>query len=137
MTLVPLLIKESPEWLEYRQICQAALKEEPPPVKNKGGKPKKTKGRNLAERLLNYQQEVLRFALEENVPFSNNQAERGLRPSKGKQKVAGCFRTWKGANRYARLASVFSSWRKQDYNVFLKLKKLLAGDRFEFGRQTT
>ena len=45
--------RESPEWLEYRQICQAALKEEPPPVKNKGGKLKKTKGRNLAERLLN------------------------------------------------------------------------------------
>lgn len=129
--------KESPEWLEYQQICQAALKEEPPPIKNKRGKPKKTKGRNLAERLLKYQEEVLRFALEENVPFSNNQAERDLRPIKGKQKVAGCFRTWEGANRYARLASVFSSWRKQNYNVFLELKGLLAGNRFEFGMQIT
>ena len=126
--------QESPEWLEYQQICKAALEEEPPPIKNKRGKAKQTKGRNLAERLLKYQTEVLRFALEQNVPFSNNQAERDLRPIKGKQKVAGCFRTWEGANRYARLASVFSSWRKQQYNVFLELKGLLAGANFEFER---
>ena len=126
--------KNSAEWLEYQQICKAALEEEPPPIKNKRGKPKQTKGRNLAERLLKYQTEVLRFALEQNVPFSNNQAERDLRPIKGKQKVAGCFRTWEGANRYARLASVFSSWRKQQYNVLLELKGLLAGTNFEFAR---
>jgi len=35
------------------------------------------------------------------------------------------------------LASVFSSWRKQNYNVFLELKGILAGKKFEFGMQTT
>ncbi|RME99530.1 MAG: hypothetical protein D6772_07595 [Bacteroidetes bacterium] len=82
--------------MEYQRICQAALKEEPPPIKHKRGRSKNSKGRNLANRLLKYQTEVLRFALEENIPFSNNQAERDLRPIKGKQKVAGCFRTWRG-----------------------------------------
>ncbi len=127
-----LITLQSQEWLAYKNICKQALEEEPPPIEAARGKAKKTKGRNLVERLLKYQTEVLRFVLEENVPFSNNLAERDLRPIKGKQKIAGCFRTWEGANRYARLASVFSSWRKQKFNIFDELKALLAGNRFYF-----
>lgn len=124
--------RRSYEWREYKRICQLGLDQEPPPAKGARGKPKRTKGRNLVERLVKYQEEVLRFAIQKNVPFSNNQAERDLRPVKGKQKIAGCFRTWKGANRYARLASVFSTWRKQGYNVFDELKAILNGKKFKF-----
>ena len=120
-------------WRTYKTICQAAFQEEPPAIKSKKGRPKKSKGRNLAERLFKYQAEVLRFALEEEVPFSNNQAERDLRPVKGKQKVAGCFRTQTGAKRYARLQGVFSTWRKQGYSVFRSLKMVLDGQPFSFG----
>lgn len=129
--------RRSYEWREYKRICNLALVEEPPPIKNARGRPKNTKGRNLAHRLIKYQQQVLRFALQPNVPFSNNQAERDLRPVKGKQKIAGCFRTWEGANRYARLASIFSSWRKQGYNVFLELKAILSGKEFIFHPRMT
>ena len=128
-----LIHRRSYAWRTYKTICQAAFQEEPPAIKSKKGRPKKSKGRNLAERLFKYQAEVLRFALEEEVPFSNNQAERDLRPVKGKQKVAGCFRTQTGAKRYARLQGVFSTWRKQGYSVFRSLKMVLDGQPFSFG----
>lgn len=120
-------------WRQYQTICKAAFKEEPPPIKSKRGRSKKSKGRNLAERLFKYQTEVLRFVLEADIPFSNNQAERDLRPVKGKQKVAGCFRTQTGAQCYARLQGVFSSLRKQGYSVFRTLKLILDGQQFSFG----
>jgi transposase len=124
--------KRSYEWRQYKQICRLALAEEPKPIKNARGKPKKSKGRNLVDRLINYQEEVLRFALEKGVPFSNNQAERDLRPAKGKMKIAGCFRTWDGAHRYARLQSLFSTWKKQGYHIFKELKAVLSGHAFQF-----
>ncbi len=119
-------------WRTYDKICRLADQKEPPPIPQSRGKPKKTKGRNLAERLIKYKTEVLRFALEPHIPFSNNQAERDLRPVKGKQKVAGCFRTFDGARRYARLQGVFSSWRKQGYSIFAELKAILNGNTFAF-----
>jgi transposase len=125
------------QWREYKRICQLALKEEPPPKKNARGKLKKSKGRNLAERFIKHQEAVLRFALEPDIPFTNNQAERDVRPAKGKQKVAGCFRSWKGAHRYARLQSVFSTWRKQGYDIFKELKAILNGNQFSFAAQMT
>lgn len=124
-------------WREYDKICQQADQYEPPPQKSLRGKPKKSKGRNLAERLTKYKTEVLRFALQSQVPFSNNQAERDLRPVKGKQKVAGCFRTIEGAQRYARLQSVFSSWTKQGQSIFKELKAILNGHHFDFAQLTT
>lgn len=124
-------------WRQYQAICRVAFEEEPPPIKNKRGRSKKSKGRNLAERLFKYQTEVLRFVLEPNIPFSNNQAERDLRPVKGKQKVAGCFRTQTGARRYARLQGIFSSLRKQGYSVFHTLKLILDGQQFRFGSTET
>lgn len=124
--------RRSYAWRQYQAICKAAFKEEPPPIKSKRGRSKKGKGRNLAERLFKYQTEVLRFVLEADIPFSNNQAERDLRPVKGKQKVAGCFRTQTGAQCYARLQGVFSSLRKQGYSVFRILKLILDGQQFSF-----
>ncbi len=124
--------KRSYEWRQYKQICRLAMKEEPLPVKNPRGRPKKTKGRNLAERLEKYQEEVLRFAREDEVPFTNNQAERDFRHVKGKMKVAGCFRSGHGAHYYALLQSLFSTWRKQGYNVFRELQALLKGEETDF-----
>lgn len=125
------------EWRQYDTICRAAFKEEPPPVKNARGKPKKTKGRNLAERFEKHKEAILRFAIEPGIPFTNNQAERDVRPAKGKLKIAGCFRTWKGAQQYARLQSVFSTWKKQQYDIFKELKAILNGSQFSFAEQMT
>ena len=72
------------------------------------------------------------FSREADIPFTNNQAERDLRPAKGKIKVAGSFRSVHGAQYYARLQSVFSTWRKQGYNVFEELKTMITGGKPAF-----
>lgn len=108
----------------YRIILAQADLEEPPPQRGKRGKPKQSVGRNLLNRLRKYEDGVLAFALEAGVPFTNNQAERDLRPAKVKQKVSGCFRTVSGARVYARLQALISTCRKQNLNVFATLKEL-------------
>ncbi|MFZ5535556.1 MAG: IS66 family transposase [Patescibacteria group bacterium] len=113
--------------LRYRQILSQAELEEPPPQQKTGkGRPKNTPGRNLLRRLNEHEEAVLAFALVEGVPFTNNQAERDLRPAKVKQKVSGCFRTEGGAKVYARLQAVISTCRKQERNVFAVLHSLFA-----------
>ena len=112
-------------WLQkYLAICQTADKAEPPPVQGKRGKPKNTKGRNLLNRLVKHQEGVLAFAFTQGVPFTNNQAERDIRPLKTKQKVATSFRTFKGAENHARIQGFISTLRKHNMNVFQNLVKV-------------
>jgi transposase len=112
---------------KYRDILAKAEAEEPPPEPKTGkGRPKSTPGRNLLRRLKEHEDAVLAFAWVEGVPFTNNQAERDLRPAKVKQKVSGCFRTQQGAKVYARLQAVISTCRKQERNVYAFLRALFA-----------
>lgn len=69
-------------------------------------------------RLVAYQQDLLRFASNFTVPFDNNLAERDIRMVKLRQKVSGCLRSTTGANRSAVLRSVMSTARKQAVNGF-------------------
>ncbi len=114
----------------YEDFCQQGLRQELLPQTRNKARPQKTKGRNLLERLLKYKDSVLAFAQYQIVPFTNNQAERDLRPAKGKQKVAGCFRTFSGAATYARIQSFMATCRKQNQNIFLQLKNALNGHTF-------
>ncbi len=116
------IVENPPIWQEkYQNICQQADQEEPPPRPNKRGKPTNPKGRNLLNRLVKYQDGVLAFAFHQAVPFTNNQAERDIRCLKTKQKVATSFRTFKGAECYARIQSFVSTLRKHNMNVFQNL----------------
>jgi hypothetical protein len=108
----------------YHIILTQAEQEEPPPQPGKRGKPKHSTGRNLLNRLKKHQDGVLAFALDPKIPFTNNQAERDLRPAKVKQKVSGCFRTLAGAEIYACWQAMISTFRKQELNVFIGLKDL-------------
>ena len=110
----------------YHILLEQAQCEEPLPQPGKRGKPKQSPGRNLLNRLRKHEEGVLAFALESSVPFTNNQAERDLRPAKVKQKVSGCFRTQAGACVYARLQATVSTFRKQGLNVFATLRDLFA-----------
>jgi len=112
--------------LHYRLILDQADREEPLPQRGTRGKPKQSKGRNLLNRLRRHEAGVLAFALEPDIPFTNNCAERDLRPAKVKQKVSGCFRTPLGARVYARLQAVISTGRKQGLNVFALLRDLFS-----------
>ena len=84
-------------------------------------------GYALLQRLDHRQAQVLAFAFEPGVPFSNNQAERDLRHFKVKQRVSQCFRTDRGAAQYARLAGFLSTMRKQGRNTFEQLTAVLDG----------
>ena len=119
-TLLPKYVQE------FHQICQQGFLEEPVPSKIIGqkGRMKKSKGLNLLERLSKNQDAVLSFAFHQDLPFTNNQAERDLRPVKTKQKVSACFRTIAGANHYARIQGFISTVRKQGLNPFLQLQNV-------------
>lgn len=84
-------------------------------------------GYALLQRLEARQAQILAFALEQGVPFTNNQAERDLRHIKVKQRVSQCFRTEAGAARYARLSGFLSTMRKQGHNVFEQLTAVSEG----------
>ena len=116
----------------YERILAQAEAEEPPPKReHQKGKLKRTKGRNLLERMRKHQESVLRFAREEEVPFTNNQAERDIRPTKIKQKMNGGFRAESGSQSYCRINSLISSLRKQSRQVFQELVSVIKGNPFE------
>lgn len=119
----------------FSLICSLGEKAEPPPRKTPGkkGRYKRTKGRNLVERLIREKEAVLAFAFNREVPFTNNLAERDIRPAKVKQKVSNCFRTLSGAEIYARIAGFVSTARKHDQNVFTELLNTFEGHNFITG----
>jgi transposase len=98
------------------------------PVREKTGprgRKIKSKAGNLGQRLIDHKAAILRFLYDPLVPFDNNQAERDMRMVKVKQKISGCFRTWKGAVNFARIRSVISTFIKQSRPVLASLSSAL------------
>ena len=75
------------------------------PKQKKRGRTKRTKARNLLERLRDHEDDVLRFMDVIHVPFTNNQGERDIRMTKVQQKISGCFRSIDGAETFCRIRS--------------------------------
>ena len=100
--------------------------------KKKRGQLKKSKSRNLLERLRDYQMETLRFALEKEVPFTNNLGERILRMEKVKQKISGCFKSLDTAKEQAIICSYLITCEQNDVSSIDALKLLFQGKWPEF-----
>jgi len=83
--------------------------------------------RNLLERLLLRQDQVLAFLDDLTIPFDNNQAERDLRGLKIQQKVSGCFRSDWGADAYATIRGYLATFRKQGQSLLAALNAVFAG----------
>lgn len=120
----------------YRTLLQQAEAECPPPDPDKQpgqrGRPKRSKSRNLLERLLNYEQETLRFMTDAEVPFTNNQGENDIRMTKVQQKIAGCFRSQEGADIFCRVRSYLSTCRKNRVSATQALTMLFDGTLPDF-----
>jgi transposase len=128
--------KEIESWkLKYRKILESANQEcpLPPPDKNKSpSRQKKSKSRNLLERLEKFEDDVLRFMTSKIVPFTNNMAERDIRMTKVQQKISGCFRSLKGAEAFCTIRSYISTCQKNNVCVTKALEDLFKGKYPEF-----
>ena len=113
----------------YREILEKGELESPPPkpIVGKRGRVKKTPSRNLLERLQAYENDVLRFAVHESVPFTNNQGENDIRMTKVHQKISGCFRSENGAKVFCAIRSYLSSCKKQGVSASAAMSLLFSG----------
>ena len=95
--------------------------------KGKRGRVKRSKARNLLERLRDFENDVLRFLDNNIVPFTNNLGENDIRMIKVQQKISGCFRSLDGAKIFCRVRSYLSTCRKQGVSTSLALDLLFQG----------
>ena len=112
----------------YRRILKAADKECPENKKQRA----QSKSRNLLERLIAFEEETLRFMVEEQTPFTNNQGERDLRMNKVQQKISGCFRTERGAEDFCLIRSYLFTCRKRGVHPMEALRALFSGAKPKF-----
>ncbi len=125
-------------WADYHAILKVAEIECPPPDeadrKGKRGRLKRSKSRNLLERFIKYEEDVLRFMDNEIVPFTNNQGERDIRMTKVHQKISGCFRSMKGAEIFCRVRGYISTCRKQGVSSSQALELLFNDELPDFAK---
>jgi transposase len=118
--------------LQYRNVLEKAQIECPPPKrppgKPKRGRLKRSKARNLLERLIYYEDDVLRFMVNPIVPFTNNRGENDIRMTKVHQKISGCFRCVDGAKIFCRVRGYLSTCRKQNIRASEAMRRVFAGE---------
>jgi transposase len=121
---------------QYRKLINEGEIECPEPErpnkKGKRGRIKKSKSRNLLERLRDFESDVLRFMENEHVAFTNNLGENDIRMTKVQQKISGCFRSIEGAKIFCRIRSYLSTCRKQGIKASHALDLLFNGKLPEF-----
>jgi len=118
-------------WLRDRYdqlIVQARSANPRPPLTGLRGAPRLGVTGSLVRRLDERRDEVLRFATDLKVPFTNNQAERDLRMAKLQMKISGCWRTDAGAANFTALRSYISTLRKHGHNALTGLTQLINGN---------
>jgi transposase len=88
---------------------------------------KQTKTQNLLQRFGDYKENILAFARDFTIPFSNNLAEQAIRMMKVKQKISGCFRSEQGTKNFAVIRSYISTMQKQGKAILDALEYPIMG----------
>jgi transposase len=81
----------------------------------------------LARRLLDRQDDYLRFTQDWRIPADNNGSERDIRMIKLRQKVSGCLRTLTGATQFCAIRGYLSTAAKHGKHFFEVLVMLTEG----------
>lgn len=115
----------------YDRVVERALALHPP----RPGK--QTPARNMALRLHQRRDELLRFATDFTVGFSNNTAEQAIPMTKTRTKVSGGFRTLTGAQTFLALRGYISTVRKNGLRTMRALRDTLAGNPWTPPKPTT
>lgn len=118
----------------YRKIVRAGLRlhakkdrEEGEVAREGRGRKKHREGKNLVDAFDKYEEWILRFLKDFEVPFTNNQGERDQRMLKVKLKVSGCFRTPAGAKSYCRIRGYLSTAKKQTMALLESMISVVLG----------
>jgi hypothetical protein len=82
---------------------------------------------NMLDRLTKYKDCYMLFMRNYKAPFTNNLAERDLRPCKVKLKVSGLFRSWEGIKNFAKIRSFISTAKKRGVDLFSAISKANSG----------
>ena len=81
----------------------------------------------LAHRLIDRQDDYLRFTHDWRIPPDNNGSERDIRMIKLRQKVSGCLRTLTGVQQFCAIRSYLSTAAKHGMGFFDALVMLTEG----------
>jgi transposase len=118
----------------YFRIIEQGLNEIPIPANSdstgKRGRKKQSKAKNLIDRCIVFQHEILSFMHNFSIPFSNNLAERDIRMAKLQQKISGTFRSEDGAAAFCRIRGYLSTVKKNDRPVLASLVGAFTGTPF-------
>ena len=94
-------------------------------------RPKQSKPRALAGRILEYLDEIIAFAVNFDVPFTNNIAEQAIRIAKIKIKNS-TYVTLGGLQTFAKIQSVLDTAKKQKIPQLDAIKTILSGNELDF-----
>ena len=72
----------------------------------------------LLLRILDYKSEYFLWIYDFDIPFDNNQSERGLRGIKSKQKASGQFLNIESAQKYAKIKTYIETCNKNNVNIY-------------------
>jgi len=84
--------------------------------------------RKMLNRLSMNKDNYLLFIRDYKAPFTNNLAERDLRPEKTKERVSLLFQSWEGIRRHTKIRSFISTVKKRKKDIFTSITGVFEGE---------